>query len=184
MNDQKENQERKGKERRWLLLLLLLLLITVVAVAVSIWAVFFRGKAPVLTPDYAPKETEINAEPIGDENDAKLEHPEGGGAVSLTYAKLVNISISKKSADLLFANPTKSSQDMVLYLVIDDVVVLQSGRLTPGNKVTKLSLADGIEKRLAEGGYNGKFIVYYYDCTSGEKAMINTEIPVEVTVVK
>ena len=84
----------------------------------------------------------------------------------------------------MFANPTKSNQDMVLCLVINDVVVLQSGRLTPGNKVSELNLIDGIEKRLDEGGYNGKFVVFYYDRTSGEKAMINTEIPVEVTVVK
>ena len=184
MNNEKENKEQKGKEKRLFLLLLLLLLITVIAVATSIWAICFRGKAPVLTPDYAPRETETNAEPIGDEDDDKLEQPEGGGAVSLTYAKQVNISISKKSASLLFANPTRSNQDMVLCLVIDDVVVLQSGRLMPGNKVSRLDLIDGIESRLDEGGYNGKFIIFYYDRTSGEKAMINTEIPVEVTVVK
>ena len=184
MNNEKENKEQKGKEKRLLLLLLLLLLITIIAVVISIWAIWFREKAPVLVPDYAPRETEINAEPIGDENDDKLEQPEGGGAVSLTYAKQINISISKKSASLLFANPTKSNQDMVLCLMIDDIVVLQSGRLTPGNKVSKLDLIDGIEKRLAEGGYNGRFIVFYYDRTSGEKAMVNTEIPVEVTVVK
>ena len=180
MNNEKENKEQKGKEKRLLLLLLLLLLITIIAVAISIWAIWFREKAPVL----APKETETNAKPIGDEGDDKLEQPEGGGDVSLTYAKQVNISISKKSANLLFANPTKSNQDMVLCLVINDVVVLQSGRLTPGNKVSELNLIDGIEKRLDEGGYNGKFVVFYYDRTSGEKAMINTEIPVEVTVVK
>lgn len=184
MNNEKENKEQKGKEKRLLLLLLLLLLITIIAVAISIWAIWFREKAPVLAPDYAPKETETNAKPIGDEGDDKLEQPEGGGDVSLTYAKQVNISISKKSANLLFANPTKSNQDMVLCLVINDVVVLQSGRLTPGNKVSELNLIDGIEKRLDEGGYNGKFVVFYYDRTSGEKAMINTEIPVEVTVVK
>ena len=71
---------------------------------------------------------------------------------------------------------------MVLQLVIDDVVILQSGLLTPGNQVTTLSLLDGAEKRLADGGYDGKFVVLYYDRASGERAMINTEIPVSVTV--
>ena len=34
----------------------------------------------------------------------------------------------------------------------------------------------------ADGGYDGKFVVLYYDRASGERAMINTEIPVSVTV--
>lgn len=182
-NKDNEQKEGNGKEKRLLLLLLLLLLITIIAVAVSVWAIWFRGsKTPSLPPDYAPRETEINAEPIGDDDDTKLQQPEGGGAVSLTYAREVSISISKKSASLLFANPTKSNQDMVICLVIDDVVIFRSGRLTPGNKVSTLALEDGIEKSLSKGGYNGKFVVFYYDCESGEKAMVNTEIPVSVTV--
>ena len=36
---------------------------------------------------------------------------------------------------------------------------------------------------LSPGGYEGKFIVLYYDPDSGEKAMVNTEIPITVNVV-
>lgn len=172
----------KKENKKKYLLILLLLLITVTAVAVSVWAIWFRDSTPVLAPDYAPRQIEENAEPIGDDGDEKLSQPEGGGAVGLTYAKEVTISLSDKNAALMFANPTKSNQDMVLQLAIDDVVVLQSGRLEPGNRVSSLGLLDGAEKRLAAGGYNGKFVVLYYDRTSGEKAMLNTEIPVTVTV--
>ena len=172
----------KKENKKKYLLILLLLLITVTAVAVSVWAIWFRDSAPVLAPDYAPRQIEENAEPIGDDGDEKLSQPEGGGAVGLTYAKEVTISLSDKNAALMFANPTKSNQDMVLQLAIDDVVVLQSGRLEPGNRVSSLGLLDGAEKRLTAGGYNGKFVVLYYDRTSGEKAMLNTEIPVTVTV--
>ena len=174
--------EDKEKNKKKKLLILLLLLITIAAVGVSIWAIWFRDTTPVLAPDYAPRQVEENAEPIGDDGDEKLEQPEGGGAVGLTYAKEVGINLSEKSASLLFANPSKSNQDMILQLVIDDVVILQSGRLEPGNRVSVLKLLDGAEKRLAAGGYDGKFVVLYYDRTSGEKAMINTEIPVNVTV--
>lgn len=175
-----DDNKKENKKKR--LLILLLLLITIAAVGVNVWAIWFRDSAPVLAPDYAPRQIEENAEPIGDDGDEKLSQPEGGGAVGLTYAKEVGISLSDKSATLLFANPTKSNQDMVLQLVIDDVVILQSGRLEPGNRVSTLSLLDGAEKRLTAGGYDGKFVVLYYDRTSGEKAMINTEIPVTVTV--
>lgn len=174
------DNKKENKKKR--LLILLLLLITIAAVGLSVWAIWFRDSAPVLAPDYAPRQIEENAEPIGDDGDEKLSQPEGGGAVGLTYAKEIGISLSDKSATLLFANPTKSNQDMVLQLVIDDVVILQSGRLEPGNRVSTLSLLDGAEKRLTAGGYDGKFVVLYYDRTSGEKAMINTEIPVTVTV--
>lgn len=174
------DNKKENKKKR--LLILLLLLITIAAVGLSVWAIWFRDSAPVLAPDYAPRQIEENAEPIGDDGDEKLSQPDGGGAVGLTYAKEVGISLSDKSATLLFANPTKSNQDMVLQLVIDDVVILQSGRLEPGNRVSTLSLLDGAEKRLTAGGYDGKFVVLYYDRTSGEKAMINTEIPVTVTV--
>lgn len=172
------------KENKKKYLLILLLLITLLAVGLSVWAIWFRDSAPVLAPDYAPQQTEENAEPIGDDDDEKLSQPEGGGAVGLTYAKEVSISLTDKSATLLFANPSKSNQDMVLQLVIDDVVVLQSGRLEPGNKVSTLNLLDGAEKRLTAGGYDGKFVVLYYDRTSREKAMLNTEIPITVTVNK
>lgn len=172
------------KENKKKYLLILLLLITLLAVGLSVWAIWFRDSAPVLAPDYAPQQTEENAEPIGDDDDEKLSQPEGGGAVGLTYAKEVSISLTDKSATLLFANPSKSNQDMVLQLVIDDVVVLQSGRLEPGNKVSTLNLLDGAEKRLTAGGYDGKLVVLYYDRTSREKAMLNTEIPITVTVNK
>lgn len=175
-----DDNKKENKKKR--LLILLLLLITIAAVGVSVWAIWFRDSAPVLAPDYAPRQIEENAEPIGDDGDEKLSQPDGGGAVGLTYAKEIGISLSDKSATLLFANPTKSNQDMVIQLVIDDVVILQSGRLEPGNRVPALSLLDGAEKRLTAGGYDGKFVVLYYDRTSGEKAMINTEIPVTVTV--
>ncbi len=180
MNNGKENKNRSDRDKRMLFAVSLCLLVTVAATIVGIWGI--QKKATVLAPDYAPRDTEKNAVSIGDDGDKKLDQPKGGGAVSLTYAKEVSVSISGKTATLLFANPTKSNQDMVLQLAIDDVVILQSGRLTPGNKVSELSLLDGAEKRLAAGGYHGKFVVLYYDRTSGEKAMVNTEIPVNVTV--
>ena len=175
-------EEKENKRKRSVILILLLLLIAVTAVGISVWAVWFReSSTPVLAPDYAPQ-AEKNAEPIDDGTDEKLSQPEGGGAVSLTYAKDVNISLSKKSATLLFENPSKSNQDMVIQLVIDDVVILQSGKLMPGNRVTELELLKGAEKQLSAGGYDGKFVILYYDAASGEKAMVNTEIPVNITV--
>ena len=47
-----------------------------------------------------------------------------------------------------------------------------------------LDLLDSSEKKLTEGIYDGKFNILYYDQINGEKAIVNTEIPVTVTVEK
>ena len=178
----KQKNEDKGK-KKWLLLLLLLLLITFSCICVTMWALFFRAPDVVLTPDYAPKETEVNQIPIGGDDD-KMEVEDGGGAVSLTYSSYVTIDLSDKLAVLMFANPGKSTQDMVVQIMIQDQIVAQSGRLTPGNKVTALSLLDGAEKKLTVGGYDAKFVVLYYDPDTGEKSIVNTEIPISVSVIE
>ena len=140
MNNEKENKEQKGKEKRLLLLLLLLLLITIIAVAISIWAIWFREKAPVLAPDYAPKETETNAKPIGDEGDDKLEQPEGGGAVSLTYAKQVNMSISKKKRIRVWQIVIKISMILLIFLflaiyrMVRQFILTQSSKMRMGSQ--------------------------------------------------
>ena len=166
-----------------LLLILLLLLITLIAVGVTVWALFFRDSGPTLAPDYAPQEMEQHAETIPNDSGDKLDKPEGGGSVSLTYSNKVTVDLSDKMAALYFANPGKSNQDMVLQIAIQDTVILQSGTLKPGNQVKLLDLLEGAEEMLSPGGYEGKFIVLYYDPDSGEKAMVNTEIPITVNVV-
>ena len=176
-----EKTEKKKDKTR--LLILLLLLITLLAVCVTVWALFFRDSGPALAPDYAPQEMEQNAESIPDDSGEKMDTPEGGGSVSLTYSNKVTIDLSDKAAALYFANPGKSNQDMVIQITIQDTVIVQSGTLVPGQQVKLLDLLEGAEKQLSVGGYEGKFVVLYYDQTSGEKAMVNTEIPITINVV-
>lgn len=167
-------------KNKWLVPLLGV--ITVAALAVAVWAVCFRRPAPVLAPDYAPVETEENAQPMEEEPQEKMEASSGGGAVSLTYSDQVTVDLSDKTASLVFANPGRSVQDMMVQILVDDTVIVQSGTLEPGMMVNTLNLLDGAEKQLRPGGYDGKFAIYYYDPDNGEKAVVNTEIPVTVTV--
>lgn len=172
-----ENQKSKSN-----LLIPILLIITVIAICVTVWALFFRDSGPALAPDYAPQEEEQNAETIPNDTGEKMENPEGGGSVSLTYSREVSIDLSDETATLLFANPGKSNQDMVLQIVIQDTVIVQSGTLKPGNQVTALDLLDGAAKKLSAGTYEGNFNVLYYNPETGEKAIVNTEIPITITV--
>ena len=179
------NQDKKLNKTT--IIIAILAVITVAALCVTMWALFLRepddSNKVILAPDYAPQNKEENAETIPDDTSDKMENPEGGGAVSLTYSNEVTIDISDKAAALYFANPGKSNQDMVIQIAIRDTVILQSGTLSPGHQVKLLNLLEGAEEMLQPGGYEGKFIVLYYDQTSGEKSMVNTEIPITINVV-
>ena len=65
---------------------------------------------------------------------------------------------------------------------IQDSVVVQSGTLSPGKQVTRLELSEESAARLTAGTYEGIFNVLYYDLESGERAIVNTEIPITVQV--
>lgn len=175
------------RQKRDKILILILLLIAAIAMGVTIWALFFRDTAPELTPDYAPQEVEEYAEPVEAESEEKMEASKGGGAVSMVYQKEVGISLSGQTASLMFQNPSKSINDIVLQLVIigadgTETIIAQSGTLSPGYKVEQLELIKGAAK-LSAGEYAGKYNVLYYDPDSGEKAVLNGNIEgIEITV--
>ena len=173
-------------KKTMIILIAILAVITLACVMTVIVVLVGQNNEPptVLSPDYAPKEEDPNAEKIPDDNGDKLDAPEGGGAVSLVYTTNVSVDISNKKATLLFGNPQKSNQDLVVQIVVKDQVIVQSGRITPGSRVTALDLLHDAPK-LGAGTYtdeNCKFVVLYYDKDSGEKAILNTEIPITVTV--
>lgn len=185
---EKPETEQK-KDRRMKILILVLLLITAAAVGVTLWALFFREKAPVISPDYAPREAEEYAEPVENDTEEKMEASEGGGAVSMIYQKEVGISLSDRMVSLMFQNPSKSVNDIVLQLMIvnedgTETVIAQSGTLHPGYQVDQLELMKG-SAELSEGTYTGKYNVLYYDPDTAEKAVLNGSIEgLEITINK
>ena len=169
-------QEDKKKKKKLLIFLILFILLDIILLVVLL------GTHTTLAPDYAPVNEEKYAEDIGDDGDKKLDQAEGGGAVSLTYSTDVDISLDKNLATLFFANPSKSNQDMVLQIVVHDVVVAQSGTISPGKQIGKMDLLSSGARKLQAGGYDGKFVVLYYQPDTHEKTIVNTDIPVKITV--
>jgi len=176
--------EKRKMKKRNLIIILLLALITVGAVMTTVIVLLNRDNTPVLAPEYAPQDTDDNAKPIENDDNTKLEAAEGGGAVSLTYSKEVTITLSDKKANVVFQNPGKSTKDIVLQLIIEsdgkEVVMAQSDLLPAGYMLNTMTLLD--TAKLSAGGYNGKFNVLYYDPDSGERAIVNTNIPLTITV--
>lgn len=162
------------------LVIILLVIGIIVCLAVTIWAVFFR----TTQTDYAPAQLEPNAQLIEDDNSQKLEAPAGGGAISLQYEDQVTISLTDKKAYFNYANPSKSTQNVMLEIVIQGQTVAKSALLEPGYKITELPLADGADALLTAGVYNqdAVFRISSYDPDSGEKSMIATQAEITVTV--
>lgn len=174
------NYERKEKKKTWLIPMLIIGI--VICIGVTIWALFFRQSDEALIPDYAPRETEQNARPIEGDDGAKLDAPEGGGAISLEYDSQVTVDLSEGKAYLSYSNPGKSTRDIVLRIEIQDTAVVQSGTIRPGNQVSELELLDGAAKKLQEGVYDAVFRILSYDPVTGEKAMVDTLAEITVTV--
>lgn len=169
------------KRHQTKIIIAILLLISVTALSFGIWAMWFRAPK-VLDPDYAAKEAEENAEQIEESSGEKLEAPEGGGAMSLIYNKKVDIDLSEGKADFLIGNPAESTVYLVAEIVIQDQVIAQSGAIKPGYRVTELELAAGAKDILQAGGYDGKIVLYMYNSENDERAILNSEIIVDVTI--
>lgn len=176
-----EESKQKDKAGKWYVGITVLLLIIII-ILILLLLRQCSAEVPVLNPDYPPQSIEANAKPIPGGGADKLDYAQGGGAVILDYNDRCNVDLSDKVVKLTFANPGRSTQDMVLQLVVQDVVIAQSGRIMPGYELSKLDLLSDVEKMLSEGVYKGKFVINYYNPETNERAMVNSEAAVAIHV--
>ena len=173
------NTNGKEKNLKWLIIILSVGI--VICTGVTIWAVFFRGGDDI-SPDYPPQGIESNQTPIDGDDSGKLESPEGGGAINVTYGTAATVDLSEKTVTVYYANPNASNQNVSILIMVNDLVVAKSDLITPGNQVSKLVLYLEAVSRLQVGGYNAELVVRAYDPESGEKAMVDTKGELTFTV--
>lgn len=153
-----------------------------ICLCITIWALFFRGSGD--SPDYPIQRIEPNQVPIEEDDREKLDSPEGGGAINVTYSTSAAVSLSDQKVTFYYANPGASNQNVSILIQTGDLVVAKSDLITPGNQVHELTLEDNVSSLLKEGTYNAELIVRAYDPDSGEKAMVDTEGEITMTVTK
>ena len=139
----------------------------------------FTAEYSSLAPDLLPPpetRVEVIVESKADEQSASSE----GASVNLTFSDRVDIDLSKNEASFMFASPIRSNQGIVLQLIIQDYVIFQTDAILPGSTLRNMPLLDFAT--LQPGGYKGKFVATFYDLTTGEKAPVNAEIPVTISV--
>lgn len=173
------NTNGKEKNLKWLIIILSVGI--VICLGVTIWALFFRGGDDI-SPDYPPQGIESNQTPIDGDDSGKLDTPEGGGAINVTYGTASTVDLSEKTVTIYYANPNASNQNVSILIMVNDLVVAKSDLITPGNQVSKLELQKEAASRLQVGGYNAELVVRAYDPESGEKAMVDTKGELTLTV--
>ena len=131
-----------------------------------------------IVPDYPPQDEDPNQAPMENDPGGQLETEEGGGAVNITYGQDARVDLSEGKVTLYCANPSKSTRDMVITLVLDNgsnTVICRSQRVTPGNQIKELPLDENAKEVLLAGGYNAKYVVGCYNPVSNEKDTVELE---------
>ncbi len=113
----------------------------------------------------------------------------GGGSVSMTYVLIAKTSLSTKEVGIYFANPQKSTHDVVLELYIkrgeEALLLAKSGLIPKGNSLLKMTAEEETLNRLLLGDYEGYFNVICYDSETGKEALVQPQISgVTVTVIQ
>ncbi len=177
--------EKKDKKREKLVVILLLLLVILISLSASVWSIFFDKSHATITPEYALVPEDKGAKKISGEegkSEEKLSHPDGGGSVGISCSPKVKIDRSENKATLMFQNPSRSNNDMVVRLVVQDTLLAESGKLVPGKEIDSMEILEESVHKLQLGTYEGTFIISLYDHDTGEKAMMESSVNVQVEV--
>lgn len=188
ISDEVVQQVVKEKSKNTLLKIILVLLIIIIIVLLLL-----RGCGPgngtggqVLEPDYELVDPDDNATAIPDDPvpSEKPDVPQGGGSMSLIYSDQVSVNLSSGKVGLFYQNPSDSSHSIVVQIIIQrgdtQYLVAQSGAIDPGFMLTEMTMEKGLQ--LAPGGYEGFLKLLFFDPDTGERAVVDTNIPADITV--
>lgn len=185
--DKQENKNGSGRVVKILIAVLVALVIIIVLLLIGKCS-GGAGGGTVLEPDYPSIPEETNAVPIEDDNpEERPEVEAGGGSMSISFMDTVTYSLSSGKLSLYYQNPGASTHNVVVQVILtrgeDEYLLAQSGVINPGYQVTSLSADDKVPE-LSEGGYDGKLRLLFYDRETGERAIVDTDIPCTVNVTK
>lgn len=180
-------EKQQGKKNSNLLFkLILILLLIIIIILLLLRSCGGTGQGPVLEPDFELVQQDQNAETIPGEtgNAEKPQVEQGGGSMTLIYSDQVSVSLSTGKVGLFYQNPLDSSHSIVVQILItrgeEKYLVAQSGGIDPGYMLTELTLEKGLQ--LSEGVYEGVIRLLFFDPDTGERAVVDTNIPADITV--
>ena len=181
----KESGAAIDEKNKWGIRILIAALIMITLVCTGITVYLLNRDDQTAAPAYAPQQIDDNARELDNSGDEeKLETQEGGGSVSLTYSASVTVDLAQEKVSVFVENPERSTQDLIIQVLLkesenEEKVIAQSELIPAGYGIDEVDLQ---EDGLAKGEYDGVIRISYYNPDDGEKAVVNTDIPVTVTV--
>lgn len=132
---------------------------------------------------YQKSNTDNNKDPdtviVKVESDGK----EKTDGASMEYSGKATLNTIENVVELSFTNPTRSSKNMNIEVVAtvdgEDIVLAKSAIIEPGNKITSIKYSGN--KKIAEGQYEGKFIIHFYNKQNSEE-IVDSQIAITVHV--
>ena len=142
-----------------------------------------QGDGIVLEPDYEHISPDSNAQAIPEETTGESpDVPQGGGSMKLVYSDKVFVDLKNLKVGLYYQNPSSSSHSIVVQIIIargeEQYLVAESGGIDPGYMLTEMKLNKDI--KLSEGIYKGIMKLWFFDPETGDRAVVDTNIPVEI----
>lgn len=127
--------------------------------------------------DYPQLEFDLNAERIEVDEDMTV----SDGEVMIVAGQSATVYVNSSTADIYYVNPVSNQSNTQVALRVGDKIVAESGLLEPGYGLTELTdvHTDGLEY----GQTDGCLIIYTYDRETGQRNIIDNEIPLTVTVI-
>ncbi|MGB4465388.1 MAG: hypothetical protein WBI55_04580 [Eubacteriales bacterium] len=213
------DNKKKSIDKKLMIIIIVLCFITFSSTVVTATLLIKNSTQKDKGNVYPVVSQDPDAEPIEEEGSSEepLTNPDGGGAVSLIYSNQATASEGDGIATILFQNPSKSNQSIVIQLQITDkelieklgktgrtdkekakiegaedydseknrMIIAESGLIPPGHKLTTLelkALPDGTV--LPKGNYNAVFYILAYDKDTNERAVVNMQIPISLTILE
>lgn len=169
-----------------ILKIILLILLAIIIVLLSFRCVNDdKNSTQVLEPDYELVQPDDNAASIPNEEPAEApEVTEGGGSMNLVFSDQVNVDLSTGKVSLHYENPSNSTHSIVVQIIIDrgesQYLVAESGAINPGFMLEEVQMKENLQ--LATGVYKGYLKLYFFDDVTGERAVVDTKIPADISV--
>lgn len=184
--DQRE-EDRDGKFKSTRLQMRIVSVVLLGLIIVLSWRVGTPAPVVVLEPDYPKVDNEENLIPMPGTDGEKLEASKNGGAVAISYSDNVIYDRAAGQLTLAYGNPSVSTQSVILQVIVfgpdgSEYLVAESGVVPPGYRVETLKAAEKQSVSFSEGVYSGIFRLLFYNAETGERAIVNTEIPIKLMV--
>ena len=186
MFNKNPNNQDNQKNSNLLFKLILIILLIIIIILLLLRSCDAPQEGPVLEPDFELVEQDQQAQTIPGETEPaeKPQVEQGGGSMTLIYSDQVSVNLATGKVGLFYQNPSDSSHSIVVQILItrgeEKYLVAQSGGIAPGYMVTELTMEEDL--KLSAGIYEGLIRLLFFDPDTGERAVVDTNIPADITV--